>query len=104
MMSNKEREILEDNFNICETGDDSYIDLETWTNGGVNMFIYLDKDKSVIEQLEDYINYFDIDEEIDLHRESRDYRLAFTVRESLSDFENYLEWLKDILKQLKEVQ
>lgn len=101
-MSNKELEILENNFDICES--DNNIMLETWTNGGVNMFIYLDKDKSIVEQLEDYINYFDIDEEIDLHREGRDYRLAFTIRESLDDFENYLEWLKDILKQLKEVQ
>lgn len=101
-MSNKEREILENNFNIYESDND--IDLETWTNGGVNMCIYLDKDKSVVEQLEDYVNYFDIDEEIDLHREGRDYRLAFTIRESLTDFEDYLEWVKDILKQLKEVQ
>lgn len=101
-MSNKEREILENNFKIYESDDD--IELETWTSGGVNMFIYLDKDKSIVEQLENYINYFDIDEEIDLHREGRDYRLAFTIRESLSDFENYLEWVKVILKQLKEVE
>lgn len=101
-MSNKEREILENNFGICES--DNNIVLETWTSGGVNMTIYLDKDKSIVEQLGDYINYFDIDEEIDLYREGRDYRLAFTIRESLNDFENYLEWVKDILKQLKEVQ
>lgn len=103
-MSNREREILENNFKVHETDNDSYIELETWTNGGVNMFIYLDKVKSVVEQLEDYINSFDIDEEIDLHRESKDYISSFTIKESLVDFENYLEWFKDILKQLKEVQ
>ena len=101
-MSNKEREILDNNFKIYESNNN--IELETWTSRGVNMRIYLDKDKSIIEQLEDYINYFDIDEEIDLHREGGDYRLAFTIKESLNDFEDYLEWVEGILKQLKEVQ
>ena len=101
-MNNKEREILENNFKIYESDDD--IELETWTSGGVNMFIYLDKDKSVIEQLEDYINYFDFDEEIDLHRQGTDYRQAFTITESVDDFRSYVAWLKDILEKLKEVQ
>ena len=57
--------------------------------------------KTVKEQLNDYIENFDIDEEIDLYREDKRYKEAFTIRESLKDFENWLSWLKDITNELK---
>lgn len=79
-MNDKQREILEDNFNVYEQ--DNYIELETWTNGGVDMFIDIKKDEDIIKELENYIDMFDIDEEIELYRESKDYRDAFTIRES----------------------
>ena len=44
---------------------------------------------------------FDVDEEIDLHREMDMYKHNFTIRESLDDFENYLEWLESLLKELE---
>ena len=42
-MSNKEIELLEEHFNIYD--DEEYYELETWTNGGVNMFIYISKEE-----------------------------------------------------------
>lgn len=103
-LTKKQRKILENNFNIYE--DKTSFELEAWTNGGVNMFIPLDKEEkeNAIEQLENYINYFDIDEEIEIHRQGADYKQAFTIRESLEDFENWLEWVKNIVKSLKGVK
>ena len=101
-MNEKQREILENNFYVYEQ--DNYIELEAWTDGGVDMIIDIHSDKELIEELEDYVNFFDIDEEIELHREGKDYRDAFTIRESLNDFENWLKWVKDIIEQLKAVK
>lgn len=101
-MTNKERLILEDNFEVSEC-DDS-IELETWTNGGVNMFICLDKtsDETITEQFRNYVDNFNIDEEIDLHREGKEYRNNFTISESIDDFRNYLKWLQHILIDLED--
>lgn len=40
---------------------------------------------------------FDVEEEIDLHREGESYKRAFTLRQSLNDFEDYLKWLNKIV-------
>ena len=98
----KQMEILENHFNIYEDKKD--YELETWTNGGVNMFIYIEKDieEDLIEQLEKYVENFDIDEEIDLHRQAEDYRQAFRITESVKDFESWVEYIKTIIKDLKE--
>lgn len=104
-INKKQMKILENNFDYIHTDyneDDLY--LETWTNGGVDMFISLDKDKSIIENLEEYIRSFDIDEEIDLYRESKDYRDNFTIRESVEDFENWVEKIENIIKELESVE
>ena len=96
------KDILENEFNFYE--DDNYIELESWTNGGVDMLIYIDKesDKTVVEQLEDFVETFDIDETIDLHRQGQDYKEAFTIRESINDFEAYIEDIKFVIKKLRE--
>lgn len=103
-MNEKQREILEDNFNIYEDTNDDYIQLEAWTNGGVDMFIDIKKDEDVIKELENYIDIFDIDEEIEIYRQAEDYKQAFTIRESLEDFENWIEYIQDIINQLEEVK
>ena len=91
--------ILEEDFNIYQN--ENELELETWTNGGVNMFMCFNKNKNIIEQFEEYINNFDIDEEIDIHRQGEDYKRAFTISESVDDFRDYIEWLKDILSKLE---
>lgn len=102
-INKKQKKILENNFDYIHTDyneDDIY--LETWTNGGVNMIIYLDKEKSLIDNLKDYINNFDIDEEIDLYRQDKNYKEHFTIRESVNDFEIWVEKIEDIIKDLIE--
>lgn len=84
-------------------------ELETWTNGGVDMLLFIDcrncpevSVEFVIEELERNICSFSVDEEIDLHRQGKAYRNDFTIRESLEDFEEYEARLGDLLKAVKE--
>lgn len=99
-MTNKEKLILEDKFGIYESEND--FELETWTNGGVNMFIYLNKNEDITQQFREYVENFDIDEEIEIHRQGKDYRNAFSITESVDDFRDYLRWLQTILSILEE--
>ena len=93
----KQIEILEDNFNYYE--DENTIELEKWTDGGVDMFINIHKDDNTdyLQQLKDYVENFDIDEEIELHRQDERYKKAFTIRQSLEDFTDFVEELKNII-------
>jgi hypothetical protein len=100
-MNKKQKEVLKNNFKIYEF--DETLELEQWTNGGVDMIIDVTK-KNIINDLEDYIENFDIDEEIDMYREIKDYKERFTIRQSLEDFEDWLEFIEDIIKKLKEAE
>lgn len=97
-LNKKQMEILENNFNVYEDG------IEAWTDGGVDMYIYIEPNKNIIEVLKEYISNFDIDEEIEIYRQDQNYKQNFTIRESLKDFEDWIEFIKDITKQLEEVQ
>lgn len=104
-MNKKERKILEEKFSIYE--DENGYELEDWTSGGVDMIIYLHKEddrfNSITEQFRYYVESFDIDEEIDIHRQAEDYRNAFSCRESVRDFEDWAEYIEDIAKELEKV-
>lgn len=101
ILSDIEKDFLSDYFGIHEC-DDNY-ELEQWTDGGVDMIIYLDKntEEPFVRQFENYIDNFDVDEEIDLYREGKDYRNAFSIRESVSDFETWEKWCNQILERWK---
>ena len=43
-ITSKEREMLEELFNVSESADE--LELESWTDGGVDMFITIEKDSS----------------------------------------------------------
>ncbi len=103
-MNNKQKEILKKYFDMEDITyyNGVYTSLEQWTNGGVDMIIEFEKNRSVIEALQEYIDNFDIDEEIDMYRQDKEYREAFTIRESLTDFEKWIDFIEDIIKQLKE--
>jgi hypothetical protein len=73
-------------------------EIETWTTGGVNMIHYLRP--FTVEEFERMVNGFDVDEEIDGHRQDSRYRDAFRITESVKDFEEYHTRLKDVLEQL----
>lgn len=95
-----EREILENYFTILEN--ESGYELETWTNGGVDMIITIEKNgDTLLEQLKEYIDNFDIDSEIDMYRENEEYRNNFTIKESLEDFESYISYVKDLIEELE---
>jgi hypothetical protein len=91
----------EKDFNVHLTEQDNVqcAAVETWTNGGVNMIIWLNP--FTVEEFTQRVNDFEIDEEIELHRQMQDYKNAFTIRESLKDFENYHNRLKDVLSDLQ---
>lgn len=97
-MNNKEFiVIMENDFSVHEHEDG--VELETWTTGGVNMIISLqnESDETYYEQFKEYVKEFEIDEEIELHRQDDRYRSAFTIRESLEDFEEFHKDLKALL-------
>jgi hypothetical protein len=81
-------------FNV-DDNEDNY-ELETWTEGGVNMFVTISK-KNWKEDFRDYVNGFDVDEEINVIQSDRNYQSAFTYRQSVEDFEDYKKWLVSVL-------
>ena len=101
-ITSKEREMLEELFNVSESADD--LELESYTDGGVDMFIPIEKDNSnnLLEQLRLFVKNFDIDEEIDIHRQDTDYRRNFTIRESINDFENWVDYIRNCISKLEE--
>lgn len=100
-MNKKEKEILNKYFSIYDNQSD--IELEAWTQGGVDMLIYLDRDdkKNATTQFEEYVKNFNMDDEIDVLRQDKSYKNNFTIKDSVEDFEKWIEFLNDILKELK---
>lgn len=82
---------------ICHFSNGDGLEMETWTDGDVNMIVCLEDEKGLIESFKDYVEYFDVEEEIDLHRQGESYKKAFTLRQSLDDFEDYPKWLNKIV-------
>lgn len=101
-MNKRQRKLLEDNFKVYE--DKNELELEQWTNGGVDMIIYVDKNKDIIEQLQEYVDNFDIDDEIDLYRQDKSYRDNFRITESVRDFESWIDKMQTIINILKVVK
>lgn len=91
-----------------EDGECVGIEMEQWTNGGVDMIHLIDgRDRDMNDpdwwkdELESIYEAFDVDEEIDINRQGEIYRSAFTYRQSVEDFEDYDKWLKGIAEQAK---
>jgi len=76
-------------------------EVEKWTDGGVDMIFPLEPftKESFIER----VNDFDIDEEIDLHRQGQDYKNAFTITKSVEDFTNFHNELKELVSKLEQL-
>ena len=83
---------------VKENGETCHAELETFTDGGVNMLIYLDP--FTLEEFNLFCQEFDIEEEVDLHRQSQDYRRAFTISESVMDFTNFIHRMRDLCEKL----
>lgn len=91
-----------------ENGECIGIEIEQWTDGGVDMIHLIDgRDRDMDDpdwwkdELESIYEAFDVDEEIDIHRQDEKYCSAFTCRRSVEDFEEYEEWLKGIVESAK---
>lgn len=76
-------------------------EMEGWTDGGVDMLHFIDlrgKDindpEAWKEEIASIAAGFDINEEIDVHREDKRYYSAFTCRASVKDFEEWQERLR----------
>ena len=91
---------MESYFSVAEHND--CVELETWTDGGVNMIININKDDtgSYFEQFNEYVEDFDMDEEIELHRQDNGYKAAFTIKQSVNDFEAFERRLETILNEI----
>ena len=85
-------------FNVVEN--DNNYELETWTGGGVNMFITVSK-KNWKDDFQKYVDCFDVDEEIRTMLEVEIYQSASTYSLHVEDFEKYQKWLVYISKLLK---
>ena len=113
----KKQEIIQDNiiktiesFNysvspIYENGMISGMEIETWTNGGVDMihtFYFCDDYQelydinNVEKQLQELAENFSIDDEIDMYRQDKNYKSNFTISQSLEDFTEYQKSLEEL--------
>lgn len=98
MTQDELQEFFEDNGFIVHL-DTVGAEVEMWTDGGVDMIINLQPFTK--EEFIEYVDNFDIDEEIDLHREGKDYKKAFTITESVKDFTDYHFHLKEVARKLR---
>ena len=85
------------NVSVSKFANSQGLEMETWTDGDVNMIVWLENEDNLLEDFKEFVENFDIDSEIELHREDKRYRDAFSLRESLNDFEDYVKWLKKIV-------
>ena len=74
-------------------------ELEIWTSGGVDMIISLMP--FTIKEFVSWVNDFDVDEEIMLHRQDKSYCEAFTIRQALEDFEEFKSKLESIVGKIE---
>ena len=84
------------------------LELERWTDGGVDMIPFLDfRDSNninifnIYEEIKRYARNFDVDEEIDMYREDEAYKNNFTYRESIKDFEDWQEKINKLKDDVK---
>lgn len=73
------------------------LEIEGWTPSGVNMLHFIDfrQDGNILnpwdieDKVDEIYNNFDIDDEIDAHREDERYKRAFAHKQSVADFEKW---------------
>lgn len=96
-----------------EHGKECGLELEDWTPGGVDMIHFLDfrphggENKNIFniydiyDEIKSVCDDFEVDDEIDAHREDKKYKDAFSYKQSVADFEAWesrLEKLRDDVK------
>ena len=101
LTTSKLKKFFEDkgfNVSLQKEGKRKYAELEKWTDGGVDMIIYLEP--FTVERFKEWVDDFDIDEEIDLHRQDKRYKNDFTITRSVEDFTDFHNGLKEVMGDL----
>lgn len=52
----------------------------------------------------DWVNDFEVDSEIELYRQDQEYKRHFTISESLEDFTDFHNMLKEIVEKLNQLK
>jgi hypothetical protein len=100
-----------------EQGKECGIEIEGWTCGGVDMVHMLDfrcKPEgdyhgnvmcaySIQEEMRDIADTFDVDNEIDVHREDVSYKADFTYSEAVADFQAWKERLQMVAEAIDSI-
>lgn len=73
-----------------------YYELTTYTEGGVEENIILPNDENVLESFDEFVYNFDIDNEIELHRQGKQYCDNFSITDSVVDFTDFKRWLDKV--------
>jgi len=63
-----------------------------------------DDPRTGVEQLRDYVENFDIDEEIDIHRQDPSYCANFRITQSVQDFNDYIEYVEQVVDRLEQLK
>lgn len=94
-------ELEEAGFSISlyEDADGISAELETDTDAGVNMLISFVP--FTLAEFRSYVDDFEVDEQVLFHCGMESYRKAFTVRESLEDFEEFASFLHTLVATLE---
>jgi len=93
-------DILEDNgFNVHLSEYDNGAEIQIYTDGGVDMWFCVENFTK--EEVIQAFNSFNIDAEIDIHRQSELYKKDFTITESVKDFTKFNNFLKKMQKLIK---
>lgn len=74
-------------------------EIEKWTDGGVDMIISLMPFTK--EKFMEYVNDFNVDEEVDFYRQDVSYRNNFSISDGLKDFTDFHNGLKSVVEKLK---
>jgi len=91
----------ENEFNVHLTKQDNVqcAEIRSRTDRGVDMIIWLEP--FTANEFKSYVNYFDVNETIDLHRTDRHYKNDFTISQSLKDFTDFHNHLKEVASKLQ---
>jgi hypothetical protein len=54
-----------------------------------------------VDGFAEYVESFDVDDEIDLHRQDKRYREAFRITQSVDDFTKYQHFIEDVSLKLE---
>lgn len=90
------------NVSLFEQDDEQCAEIEKWTNGGVDMIIALQPFTK--EEFIERVNSFDIDDEIDIHRQDPQYKAAFKISQSVADFTDFHDSLKETVEKLNKLK